>query len=303
MKDLGKRLLDRLGDRRGTLVAGSALDDAIADVVARGEARLEHHPVDRGALIDRIADAMLADDAPGDLAALARLHAADLYLACALATGDEKAVAVAEAELIPAARQSAGRIDGTRAFVDEVAQIVRDRLLVGEAGTGPAIRQYRGSGPLARWVRVVATRVALDLKRRDARVAEDGDGELERIPAPSDPELEYVWRTCADQYKAALADAFAALSQRDRNLMRQRYVDDLNIDALGRLHRVHPATAFRWLKKVEEQLATATRKALMERLAITESQVESMERMVASQLQISLTRMLRARPKKPSREV
>jgi RNA polymerase sigma-70 factor (ECF subfamily) len=77
--------------------------------------------------------------------------------------------------------------------------------------------------------------------------------------------------------------------------MRQRYLDDLNIDALGRLYRVHPSTAFRWIRQVEQRLATETRAALMAKLSLTESQVRSMERMVVSQLQLSLPRMLRAK--------
>jgi RNA polymerase sigma-70 factor, ECF subfamily len=277
---------------------------AIVDAaIEHAEARLPHRPVDRAGFTARIA-AVLAEHADGepiDAAAVDRLQIADLYLASAMAAGDDRAIALAEAELVPAIRQAAGRIDASPAFVDEVTQRARTRLFVGDGdGAAPAIGSYRGTGPLARWVRVVATRIALDTRRSPNQVY-DSESELERMPAPDDPELAVLWRDCADEYKAALTAAFASLDQRDRNLMRQRYVDDLTIDALGKIYRVHPATAFRWIKQVEAKLATATRTAVMTKLALTESQAKSMERLVASQLHLSLTKMLGPRAKNRAR--
>lgn len=298
MTKLRERLIGKLGDRAGELADYDGLEHKLASLVETGIARLPHKPVSDTAFVDRIADALLANDGPATLAQLERIQAADLYLACALAAKDHRAVELSESELMTAVRQSAGRVDSTRSFVDEVSQRVRDRLLVGDGETPPAITQYRGSGPLGRWVRVVASRIALDIKRADAKTSDDSEDALAQLPAPNDPELEVIWRTCAAEYKAALNAAFAGLSKRDRNLMRQRYIDDLNIDALGRIYRVNPSTAFRWLKQVEQKLASATRSALMEKLAISESQVHSMERMVVSQLQLSLVRMLKG--SKPS---
>jgi RNA polymerase sigma-70 factor, ECF subfamily len=300
-----ERLLARLKNRAGELAQHPDLADKLAELWAAAEQRLPHRPVAQTVFVDRIADALLPTaDADTDaetpatatatFAALERVVPADLYLATALAQRDDQAFAIAEAELMPAVRQSAGRVDSAQAFVDEVAQRVRDRLLVGDRDTPPAITQYRGTGPLARWVRVVASRIALDIKRADSKTSSGGDdNDLSQLPAPDDPELEVIWRTCAAEYKTALAEAFAGLSRRERNLLRQRYIDDLNIDALGRIYKVHPSTAFRWLRQVEERLASATRGALMKKLAISESQLHSMERLVMSQLHVSLGRMLK----------
>jgi RNA polymerase sigma-70 factor (ECF subfamily) len=287
------RLLARLGDQGVTLAADPQLSALLEGLFDRAEGRLPHRPIRRDALVDKVADALLANDEAPDREALTRLNAADLYLALALAEQDTRALEIAESELMPAVRQSVGRIDANRSFVDEVSQRVREKLLVGDGTAPPAIVQYRGTGPLARWVRVVASRIALDLKRADGKLEGESEEALAQMPAAGDPELEMMWRTCADEYKAALAEAFASLSRRERNLLRQRYLDDLNIEALGRLYRVNPSTTFRWLKQIEERLAVATRTALMTKLAISESQVHSMERLVASQLQLSLPRMLR----------
>ena len=297
--NLGERLTKRLGDRAGELAATPELEAKLAALCELAEARLPHRPVARPAFVDRIADTLLANDDAPTLDSVERVQPADLYFACALAQQDERAIAICEAEMMPAVRQSAGRVDSTQAFVDEVSQRVRHRLLVGDGETPPAIVQYRGTGPLNRWIRVIASRIALDMKRADAKVDDESEDALSSLPAPGDPELQVIWQTCATEYKAALSEAFASLSKRERNLMRQRYIDDLNIEALGRLYRVHQATAFRWLKQIEERLATATRSALMTKLAISESQVHSMERLVASQLHLSLPRMLRGGKSKP----
>jgi RNA polymerase sigma-70 factor (ECF subfamily) len=293
MRESAARLRERLGERGGALAADPAFDALVGELIARAEARLPHAPVARTAVIDRIADALLAGEGAPDRAAASALNAADLYLALALAAKDERALAVAEAELIPAVRQSVGRIDANAGFIDEVTQRVRERLLVGDGEAPPAIAKYRGSGPLTRWVRVIASRIALDLKRADGKIAGESEDALAQLPAPSDPELEIIWRTCAVEYKAALTEAFASLSKRERNLLRQRYLDDLNIDTLGRIYRVNPSTTSRWLKQIEERLASATRTALMTKLAISGSAVPSMERLIASQLQPSLPRLLR----------
>jgi len=277
-----RRFLDRLGDR--AQLSGEGLDA----LVVAGEARLPHKPITRDAFVDRIADGLLAGDGP--VTSLEDVCAADLYLACALGKGDAKALAIFEAEFLPMVRQSVGKVDSAKAFVDEVSQRVREKLLVGEE---PAIDQYRGTGPLSRWVRVIATRVALDLKRADSKLSDDDDDAVASLPAPDDPELEVIWRTCAVEYKAALTQAFGRLTAKDRTLLRQRFIDDLDIEALGRVHRVHPSTVFRWIEKITERLAEETRASLMDKLRLSESQAHSMERMVASQIQLSLPRLLR----------
>ena len=53
-------------------------------------------------------------------------------------------------------------------MVDDVKQELREKLLVA-SGALPRIADYLGEGPLTGWVRVSATRTALNLLRRDTR--------------------------------------------------------------------------------------------------------------------------------------
>lgn len=287
------RLLARLGDRAELLAADPRLDLLLEGLFDRAEGRLPHRPIRRDAMVDRIADSLLASDERPDTEALVRLNAADLYLALALAEKDIRALEIAESELLPAVRQAVGRIDPSKAFIDEVCRRVRERLFAGSATNPPAIAQYRGTGPLARWMRVIASRIALELKHLNG----DAEGEpavaAGGVPAPADPELEAMWSACADEYSVVLAEAFAGLSRRDRNLLRQRYFDELNIDALGRMYRVSPETTSLWLKQIEDRLASVARTTLMARLALGEAQRESLARLVVLQLQPTLPRVLR----------
>lgn len=293
MTEHSARLIARLGERGATLAADPQLDPLLEGLFDRAEGRLPHRPIRRDAMVDKVADALLANDEAPDCEALARLNASDLYLALALADKDLRALEIAESELMQAVRQSIGRIDSNPAFIDEVSRRVRERLLIGDGTSPPVISQYRGTGPLGRWVRVIASRIALDLKRADGKLEGERPDAPSQLPAPSDPELEVIWRTCADEYRIALGEAFASLSKRERTLLCQRYLDDLDLETLGRIYRVNASTTFHWLKQIEERLAAATRTALMAKLALGESAVSSLERLVASQLQISLPRMLR----------
>lgn len=167
MKEHTARLLERLGDRGVVLAADPQIDPLLEGLFDCAEGRLPHRPVRRDALVERVADALLASDDTPDREALVRLNASDLYLALALAGKDLRALEIAESELMPAVRQAVGRIDESTAFVDEVSRRARERLLVGDGATPPAINHYRGTGPLARWVRMIATRIALEMKQGD----------------------------------------------------------------------------------------------------------------------------------------
>ena len=59
------------------------------------------------------------------------------------------------------------------------------------------------------------------------------------------------------------------------------------------LYRAHRATVPRWIAAVRETLFEGTRAHLMERLSITTSEVDSVLRLIDSQLEISIEAVLR----------
>jgi RNA polymerase sigma-70 factor, ECF subfamily len=114
----------------------------------------------------------LRDRLPEDLS---DFHAGDLYLACACANGNRRALKLFVEHFLKELRITLAPINTTDAFVDEVQQLM-ERLLVPDAQGRLRIEQYSGKGPLKSWVRAAALRTALNLHRTTRRQAtRDGD--------------------------------------------------------------------------------------------------------------------------------
>ena len=94
-------------------------------------------------------------------------------------------------------------------MLDEVKQIVREKLLVRAEGQASArIDEYAGRGRLAGLVQVVATREALTLLRRGAREVQRDEDLVGEI----DPGLEMLKAKYNDAFKTAFAGAVSALT-------------------------------------------------------------------------------------------
>jgi RNA polymerase sigma-70 factor (ECF subfamily) len=223
----------------------------------------------------------------------AALHLADLYLACACADGDPAAIAAFDRTHQAMIDRAVAATGATRAERADVAQTVRQRLLVAPEAGEPRIASYSGRGALGAWVRVVATREAARLLRRERREVAADDAELDGVVATAaDPELDYLKRLYRDELKAAFRAAVDALSDRERMLLRQHVLDGLGIDRLAAFYRVHRATAARWVEAARHAVVTGTRKALVHRLRLAGGELDSVIRLVRSQLDLSLHAVL-----------
>jgi RNA polymerase sigma-70 factor, ECF subfamily len=226
-------------------------------------------------------------------AAIAELHAADMYLACACASGDPAALRQFEEQVLPQAAAALRRLDPSPAFADEVRQLLRQKLFVGDGEAPPKIRDYAGRGPLVTWVRVSAVRTALNLRGSGKREQPMTSSQVAALAPPvDDPALRYLKAQFADEFEAALARACAALTDRDRTILRLRFVDDLNIDQIGGLYGVHRATVARWIARIRDELFATTRSDLVGRLKLSDSDFESLLRLARSQLDLSLSAVL-----------
>ena len=218
----------------------------------------------------------------------------DLYLACACAQAIPAALAAfdrAFGSQIDRALARAGT-SGRKIGHEEFRQLVREKLFVGDA---PKIRGYGGKGALRSWVRVTAVRTMLDHVRRreDPGDASDGGGILEVLPtAGADPELDYIRRAYADQIPVALRAAFAGLTARQRNVLRQRFLHGLSAERLATVYGVHRATAFRWLEMAREALLSGLRTRLMEQLQLSGRGLDSLIADMGSRLDVSIAGLL-----------
>lgn len=229
--------------------------------------------------------------------ALDELHAEDLYLACACARADPRAIAALEQHHGPALERALARVSDPHLRPEDLAQIVRHKLLVADEDTEPLITRYAGQGTLGAWLRVVGLRTAFNATRRkqpqlgDRRdVADELDEVADHL---DDPELGYIRERYQAQFREAFSEAAQALGSRERNLLRQAVLHGLGVRDLGRMYGVHYATASRWLAAARRTLITQTRERLRGRLDVNEDELQSIMRLIRSDLDITLARVLR----------
>src|SRR5262249_24536930 len=113
--------------------------------------------------------------------------------------------------------------------------------------------------------------------------------ELDVLPAAvRDPELELLRARYAGEVRRAFAGALGALTERQRTLLRQYHLDHLTIDDLAALYRVNRSTAARWVAGGRLEIVTQTRARLVADAGVPTSEVDSIIRLVRSQLSVSL---------------
>jgi RNA polymerase sigma-70 factor, ECF subfamily len=258
-----------------------------------------------GVWLDAVARACVAHpDVRGDEAAFAAHaeaarqrgaraeHVAELFLAWAAGRGDAAALRHLERLVAPDVELAARRVDRSPAFIDEVRQALRVRLLVADGGR-IRIDDYAGRGPLRAWVEVAALRVALNLRRAAGPATASPDILAELVGDEADPELRHMKTLYRAEFREALAAALAALPGRQRAVLRLSYVDGLKLAQLARLYQVHESTASRWVTQAAAQVADGARRRLVERLSLSPSSLESVARLVLSNLDLSIGRLLR----------
>jgi RNA polymerase sigma-70 factor, ECF subfamily len=220
-------------------------------------------------------------------------HGADLYLACACALGDRQALAVFEKQLLPAVDGKLRGMGVGEEQLDEIRQGLRVRLL---SDGQPRIASYAARGPLVAWLRIAATRLALNIvdgaRLESARMAADGVALDRLITAAADPELEVVRGRFQAQFQRALDDSLAALYPRAKEVLRLHYLDGQNLEAIAAAYGVHRATVARWLVAIRSTVLANLRDRLRTTLHPTSSDFRSLAAALEDQLTISVDRLL-----------
>lgn len=232
---------------------------------------------------------------PIDLLASApvgELRLGDLYLACACNAGDTVAIAAFERSCLATLAQQlvAAGIAGDVAV--EAAQRTRVRLLVAADGSAPKIAGYRGRGDLRAWTRTVAVHEALQLLRQARRDGLASAPRDDTAVVGADPELQHLQAKYADGFKQAFLEAFAALTPRERNILRQHLAFGMSCDQLGAIYAVHATTALRWSNKARARLWNNTRRAVQRRFALGAGDADSLIRALQERLQVTWERLI-----------
>lgn len=271
-------------------IAGAA--DALRTLLDASRAAWPGVDLDDAAFVARIGETLGA--APSSLAAaLAALHGPDLYLATACARGDAKAMGALDRHFLADIPSAVGKMRLSKSSVDDLVQVVRQKLLLGNEDGRPKIADFAGRGPLDSWVRVVAVRAALSLLRKRTHEILPGDDALmDARGTAHNPELDLIRARHKDSFKGAFQAALQALSPEDRTTLRLHFVEGLNIDQIGSIYRVHRATIARRIARSREALLEDVRRRLSDTLRLSPQEFDSLVGVIRSQFEVSLERLL-----------
>src|SRR6185295_7003466 len=185
-------------------------------------------------------------------------HVDAVYVCAASDLGNDLACRAIEERYFRDLRSAIARVDGRKDFIDEVLQMLRVQLF---SGAARKIARYGGRGPLERWLRTAAMRLAFRQKKERAKLpASLPEGSDAAMPnterSGRDVESDRPFREAyARAFEQALAEAFRELYPRERAVLRLHFAEGMNIDEIGRVYAVHRATVARWIVSCREGLA------------------------------------------------
>jgi RNA polymerase sigma-70 factor (ECF subfamily) len=219
-------------------------------------------------------------------------HATDLYLACACVHGNERALVMVEQSFLRPVLGELRRKRTLGPWVDEVGQRLRERLFVGDRDSPPRIVHYNGQGSLKGWLRVAATRLAIDFERTDR--AEGKARKNASVPVRAlDPELALMKSRYEPEFQTALGAAFAALSSRDAAVLRLHFLQGTSAAAIGSIYGVGAHTVFKWITRSRRMILEQVRRVLQERLQLGGPELESVIALLGSKMDLTISRYLR----------
>ncbi len=223
---------------------------------------------------------------------LGRLAAADLLLAHACLDGDGPALRLLENEALPKVALAVRRVDSSPGFVRDATAATRERLLVASPTRGPGLLGYAGIGPLNAFAMVVAMRVAADLKRAP-KLAQTLDPAVGRVADPGrGAETNLFKRQLGPKVQRALTDAAAALTDRERTLLRLHLVSGLSAERLAKLYQVHRATTTRWITEARRKVLDHVNEQLQRELEVGQETFAEVKAELIDGLDITLSGVL-----------
>ncbi len=216
----------------------------------------------------------------------------DLYLAW-WAAHDDTGIRAFETQFAPDIERLVARFH--RLPAAELRQRLRVKLFVEPA----KIVEYSGVGFLQNWLRVTAARLFVDAARSDVSLKyedELDEKELVGMSASNDPRLDHIRDQLGGAVKHAFAAAVTSLQPRERTFLRHAYVDRLTLDQIAATYGVHRATVARTLASAREHLIERTRADVARQLGVEVDDLASAIGVLATNLELSLSRVLRSGP-------
>ena len=256
----------------------------------------EHHEIGRiawpGLSLDReVFAAHVALVSPGE--APPREHAADLFLACACTEGVPGAVEAFERSIGGDIVRAVARVAPNEAFIDDAAQAVRERLFVPAAEGAPRIALYAGRGPLRAWVKQLAARTAMNLRRGKAESRHEELGSSPDLAAPVEsPETGIVRAKYRGQLDQALAAATRRLDAADREILRLHFIERKTTEAIAAAYGTSKTSAGRRLVAARGTLRALTRAAFCDLAGVSVAEFTTISGALRGEMESSVAELL-----------
>lgn len=278
-------------DDRTTGASHSDLTSVLSEALQRCRRAYPSVEVDLAGFAKHLASKTLGEE---PVAALTSRHVEDLFLAYACASGIPSALAAFGVAYTQDVDVACAKVGGVLA-ADEVRQQLFHKLFVAQAPSIPRILEYSGQGTLRGWFRVVTGRLILDHLRASTRegyqVSEDV---VLGVPSPGDdPEMEYLKTQYRHEFRDSFEAAVGSLQPEERNVLRSYYAKGMSIDDIAIMFGIHRATAARRVNRARDALMTETRRRLTRRLMLSGNELESVLRLIESNLHVSVERLMR----------
>jgi RNA polymerase sigma-70 factor (ECF subfamily) len=270
---------------------GIALAQLLSELYARGR---EAHP--RIIVPEPAFGRYLARCATGGkIESLSDVAVEDVYLACACVEKVRGAAAAFERRFGRVIRRAVSRVLGTADERQEAEQRAWQHLLVGGESDGPPrIGQYLGQGPLDKWISVAAMRIAISFGRSESaerRLRDKAIAEASGI----DPEHLFMKGELREAFEAAVSAALARLKPRERLVLKLYLVSGMTLEAIGKSLGVTRQAVTKTLTHARESIVSEVDTSVRERLNMSKDDLTSVLRYVASQLDVSISRVLSKR--------
>src|SRR5262249_17992863 len=146
--------------------------------------------------------------------------------------------------------------------------------------------RFSGKGELRRWLRVLTTRLVIDHVRS---LHPEVSLEDELVPCLLDDTADATLAKAELRaaFRSALHQAFAALSDRQKLLLRSE-IRGTPLPAIATTYRVHLRSIQRWLRDAHDAFLAEFRRVLADRLRIPAGDLSSMLAFARSQLRSGL---------------
>lgn len=157
---------------------------------------------------------------------------------------------------------------------DDVKQTLRHKLLVDRK-----LATFGGRGSLARWLKTVAARLAVDAVR-GSREETAEDRVLDALLPPAGHlESQVITSEARAVLREAVHAALTALPDRDRLFVQHHYLDGMTLTAVGQLYAVAPSTVLRSLERTTERVRAEVRRHLASAHGLGPASIDSLVRL------------------------